>query len=163
VRHCFVIDTNVIYVANGWADQASESCRRACIDFLESIKDGRAPIVIDTGGSILSEYLSARSRAQPGVGDRFVQWVINVQGDDDRCERVSIRTSNNDRAWEEFPADPSLFGFHWDEQKFVTVALTSERRPTIVNAVDSDWAQYADALRSTGVDILCLCPDIVAC
>lgn len=164
MKHAFVVDTNVLHVANGQASHASDACRQACIDYLESITDGTAIIVVDSGGEVLSEYLRARTQGQPGVGDRFILWLFNVLGNGVHCERVIISAAHEqERAWEEFPADPALSGFDRDDQKFVAVARASGNSPTIVNAVDSDWATYSGAIRASGLDLLCLCPDVVAC
>lgn len=128
-----------------------------------AITDGTAFLVLDEGGEILSEYVSGRSQGQPGVGDRFIQWVFNVLGDETRCERVFIVPFHGGgRAWEEFPDDLALMSFHWDDQKFVAVAMASTLSPTIVNAVDN-WATHSQALRFAGLEFLCLCPDMVAC
>jgi hypothetical protein len=81
MRH--VVDTNVPIVANGGSktrqgrSNASPQCRIKTIEFLEQlVKKGR--IVLDLGGEIQAEYLRhLNARGQPGVGDRFLQVVLN--------------------------------------------------------------------------------------
>jgi len=46
-------------------------------------------------------------------------------------------------------------------RKFVAVVLGSAHRPTILNAIDSDWREHEAALKRHGVNIDFLCPHLI--
>jgi len=153
-----VVDTNVLVVANGRAEQAGPDCVISCIKALMCLKkDGR--IVLDDGMRILKEYKARASLSgQPGVGDAFFKWVWDNQFDAERCELVPIMPVDDSiETYEEFPDDPALRGFHADDRKFVAVARASPSRPPVLNAVDSDWWIFREPLERNGVVVKFLC------
>lgn len=156
----FVVDTNVLVVANGKADHASKDCIERSIDALKKeVQEGM--LVLDSGFRILSEYdNNARPTGQPGVGDRFYLWALKNRANPSVCELVSLtQIGNNTNAFHEFPHnDPALAGFDPSDYKFVAVALKSVNQPEIMNAVDSDWRNFEKPLRKHGVKIRFLCP-----
>ncbi len=156
----FVVDTNVLVVANGKTEQASPDCIRECVNALERIqKKGR--LVLDDAMLIFQEYRPYGSfSGQPGVGHAFFKWAHNNRYNDHRCELVTLHprgTTGQD--FEEFPDDPDLKGFGPDDRKFVAVARASKHAPRILNAVDSDWWDYREPLKRHGVKIVFLCPE----
>jgi hypothetical protein len=158
----FVVDTNVPMGANG-KSHADPACVIACIDVLSAIvADG--VVVLDDAMRILTEYMDHLSLSgEPGVGDEFMKWVWTVQADETRCERVPL-TSNYENGMEnfaEFPDDPGLADFDPSDRKFVAVASASLRAPTVLNALDTDWAESHDALVRNGLTIRFLCPQHV--
>lgn len=163
----FVIDTNVGVVANEGHPEASPECVVVCTNFLERIVNGEALVVIDAGWEILEEYLRHMSSSgQPGPGDAFLKWLLNNQANPTRCEQVwidrVIDPVEDNRVYEEFPGDPDLVTFDPSDRKFVAVALASPSRPSVANAVDSDWWEHREALERVGVRIEFLCADQVA-
>jgi len=151
-----IVDTNVGVVANEQAPHASPDCVIACVDALEQITAGRARLVLDDGWEILNEYLRYMSSSgQPGPGDAFVKWALNNLANPARCERVPLDLGV-------FPNDPDLAAFDPADRKFVALALASDSRPPVANAVDSDWWHFREALRHAGVEVIFLCPDRVA-
>jgi len=62
------------------------------------------------------------------------------------------------RKYEEFPSQPALQRFDKGDQKFVAVALASEKNPRILNAVDFDWWNHRAALAAAGIKVSFLCP-----
>ena len=158
----FVVDTNVPIVANGQS-HADPACVIACIDALLRIRS-ESLIVLDDGMEILQEYLSHLSLSgEPGAGDAFIKWVWSVQADDALCERVNLTPiEGDDPNYLEFPSDPDLAAFDTADRKFVAVALGSRNAPTILNAVDSDWAESYEALARNGLSIHFLCPHHVS-
>ena len=60
--------------------------------------------------------------------------------------------------YNEFPADSHLQSFDPSDRKYVAVALTSQKRTEILNAVDPDWWQHREALKRKGVSVCFLCP-----
>lgn len=158
----FVVDTNVPVVANGRSKQADPDCVIACIDAMGEVRN-RGTIVLDDGGLILDEYMRNLSMSgQPGAGDVFMKWVWNVQADNTQCERVvlSLRSGGKDD-FNEFPDDPDLANFDRSDRKFVAVALASRKKPVVLNAVDTDWAEHHRALAKHGVRVQFLCPQHV--
>jgi len=84
--------------------------------------------------------------------------VWNVQATERGIKAKVTPRTNDGSDFEEFPADPRLRGFDKDDRKYVAVALSSHRNPPVLNAVDSDWWDYRQALESHGVRIVFLCP-----
>jgi hypothetical protein len=150
-----IVDTNVGVVANEREAHASPECVIACVDALERIVAGRARLVLDDGWEILKEYMRYMSSSgQPGPGDAFVKWALNNLANPDRCECVPLDMGV-------FPIDPDLAAFDPADRKFVALALASDSRPAIANAVDSDWWHFREALQRAGVEVIFLCPDRV--
>lgn len=159
----FVVDTNVPMGANG-KSHADPACVIACIDTLTIVR-AEGVIVLDDAMLILKEYIENLSMSgEPGAGDAFMKWVWNVQADESVCERVSITPINENGAenFVEFPADPELADFDAADRKFAAAALASARNPTILNALDSDWAKSYSALVRNGLTIRFLCPQHVS-
>ena len=120
---------------------------------------GERRLVIDDGWEILSEYMAnLRSQGQPGPGDAFLKWVLTNYPNSDRCIRVSI-CRDEQFGYAEFPTDPDLAGFDLSDRKFVAVAVAHPEHPPILNATDSDWWHYRDALGRHGIQIKFVCPD----
>jgi len=159
----FVVDTNVPMGANG-RSHADPACVIACIDVLSIVLSGGV-IVLDDAMRILKEYMDNLSMSgEPGAGDAFMKWVWSVQADETRCERVLLtpRYENGVENFAEFPDDPELVNFDRSDRKFVAAALASLRGPSVLNALDADWAESHDALVRNGLTIRFLCPQHVA-
>src|SRR5690349_12428386 len=156
----FVVDTNVPVVANGRNTHANPACIIACVDALSNIYSAGI-VVIDDGMRILDEYMRYLNMGgERGAGDAFMKWVWSIQADEAQCERVPLTPRHDGSADDfiEFPDDPELAAFDASDRKFVAVALTSDNAPTVLNAVDSDWAEHHAALTDSGVNIRFLCP-----
>ena len=155
-----LVDTNVPLVASGRADHADARCRNACIIELERIING-CRVLVDDSDLILTEYRRRLSVAgQPGAGDAFFRWVWLNRWDESYVRRISI-TPHATRKFNEFPDDQNLRSFDRDDRKFVAVALAAGSSPDIVNATDTDWWNYRDALREHGVAVRFLCPELM--
>jgi hypothetical protein len=61
--------------------------------------------------------------------------------------------------FEEFLLDPSLATFDPSDRKFVAVAVAHPEHPPILNATDSDWWDYREALAHHSVRVEFVCPD----
>ena len=72
---------------------------------------------------------------------------------------MSITPSHD--SYDEFPGYEGLRGFDADDRKFIAVANAHEKRPAVLQATDSEWWGYRDALRHVGVRVEFLCPDFV--
>lgn len=158
VGRAVVVDTNVPVVANGRTEQAGTSCVLACLSALQDARNG-GKVVLDDGSRILNEYMVHLSHSgQPGPGDAFFRWIWQNQANPEICECVAIHPRHGTEGdFEEFPQDPELQSFDRSDRKFVAVALASTNRPTILNAVDSDWWTYHKALERHGLKIEFLC------
>lgn len=156
-----VIDTNVLVTANAKAEQAGPDCVLACVDALEEAR-ARKLVLVDGGMRIFEEYRRHASLSgQPGLGDAFFKWLWNNQANPRHCEQVAITPKANDVLdFEEFPNDPGLAGFDRADRKFVAVALASGKRPTVLNATDSDWWDFRRSLETHGLQIEFLCPGL---
>lgn len=159
----FVVDTNVPVVANGRSQQAGPDCVLACLRALMQVRD-HGIIVLDDSMLILKEYMrNLNLSGQPGAGDLFMKWVWTIQSHPDHCQQVSITSLDKEQTnFVEFPLDGDLAGFDPADRKFVAVALASESSPTVLNAVDSDWADHHRALARNGIDVEFLCPQHVS-
>jgi hypothetical protein len=152
----YVVDTNVLVVANGRARHATPSCVSASVQML-GILERKGTIVLGDEWHILGEYgkTLGNNRQQPGVGDAFLKWVLTNQANPGRCEQVHITPRGNSFA--EFPNDPTLQGFDPSDHKFVAVSCAHPEHPPILNAVDSDWKHVRQALAFHGVTVEELC------
>lgn len=157
----YVVDTNVPVAANGRSEQVSADCMARCARWLVEIQ-GKHVLVLDDGWHILTEYQeNLRSAGQPGPGDAFFRWVLTNRENRLRCRKVHITCSdvNSDRLFIEFPDDSRLVGFDRSDQKFVAVALARKPHPIVLNATDSDWWNFREALGQHGLQIEFVCPD----
>ena len=156
-----IVDTNVPLTASGLADHASIECAQRCIAELVRIQSS-CRLLLDTDRSILAEYEGRLGRrGQMSPGDLFVRWLWDNQANVDRVREVSV-TASEDRVFEEFPDDQNLASFDRDDRKFVAVALAAGSSPDIVNATDTDWWNYRDALQKHGITVRFLCPELMA-
>ena len=156
-----IVDTNVPLVANGRADQASEDCVETCIDILMQITGGNVKLVLDDQRRIIGEYRNKLNPGGfPGVGDAFLKWAEINWVNPQQCDLVSITPIDDlETDFQEFPTDSALADFDPDDRKFIAVALTHSEKPPILQAVDSGWWNYRDALRQNGVTIDFICED----
>jgi hypothetical protein len=152
-----VIDTNVAVVASRRSEGVSEQCVGSCIDALLACREG--VVLVDDRYLIFDEYRRQLSHSgQPGMGDAFFKWLWSNQANSAHCRKIAVTpTGHATRLFEEFPDDPALLGFDRDDQKFVAVALGSGESPWILNAVDTDWANYAQPLWAHGIRVRELC------
>ena len=155
-----VIDTNVAVVSNGGAVQASLLCQRTCISKLAEVREDHC-VLLDNNGLILAEYRrNLRSSGQPGAGDAFFKWLFENQANEEHCLKISVAT-HCERGYRDFPVEPALKGFDFDDRKFVAVALGSGLSPNVFNASDRDWWDFRHHLEACGVEVVFLCPELM--
>ncbi|MBZ4419168.1 hypothetical protein [Myxococcus sp. RHSTA-1-4] len=152
-----VVDTNVPLTANK-TDDPSPGCVLACVQALQSVMTGH--LVLDEHWHIINEYRhKLSSDGQPGIGDRFLKWVLTNHANPQRCSKVRLTPRQEDpRDFEEFPRDESLAGFDPSDRKFVAVSCAHPERPVILQATDSKWWGLREALHQSGVQVRFLCP-----
>lgn len=154
----WIIDTNVLLIANGAHDDVGPDCVAACaLTLQEILQSGR--VVIDDGWAILEEYgHKLRPNRGKGPGDVFLKWLLRQTGNPARCEQVAI-TPDEARGWAEFPDDPALGNFDPPDRKFVAVASAHPAHPPILQAADSKWLDWAPDLAHHGVEVRFICKD----
>lgn len=159
-----LVDTNVPKTAN-LATQSdrdpdvSDACVQACILAIEHVTK-RYGLIIDVGDEIFNEYRQQLSmKGQPGVGDRFMKWVHDNRWSLPETNRVTI-TRNGD-SYEEFPTHDGLNNFDRSDRKFVATANAHLEKPPILQATDSKWWGWKDALAEVGITVQFLCPEYV--
>ncbi len=156
-----VIDTNVGVVANGKHEPAELSCVAVCVEALQTAR--KQVVVVDEDFYIFDEYRRYLSPSgQPSAGDAFFKWLWDNQGNPRYCLKVKIvATSSWKENFKEFPNDPDLEDFDASDRKFVAVAVACGKAPPILNASDTDWWHYQEALRRNGIKVDFLCPELM--
>jgi hypothetical protein len=155
-----IVDTNVPLSANLEAD-VSDECVLTCIKHLKEIMENGC-IALDDQWRILGEYMhKLSSSGQPGVGDVFLKWVLTHQANQDRCTLVTI-TPKSDMDFMEFPNHQELQNFDRSDRKFVAVSAAHPNHPPILQAADSKWWGWKEALAECGIEVFFLCPDEIA-
>lgn len=157
-----IVDTNVLVAANGQGScpQASPSCVIACGSRLISIQQN-GKIILDLNWHILNEYKQNVSESgQPGVGDRFLKWVLLNWRNPGKCDLVKIHQLP-EGSFKEFPIEPGLESFDPADRKFVAVANIHSSSPPILVAMDDGWQKHESALKTSGITVEFLCPDVL--
>ena len=156
-----IVDTNVAVVANGKSEQASEECVDTCIGRLEQIIRGETKLVLDADWIILDEYSrNLNSSGKPGTGDRFLVWCLRNWTIPEQCDLVPITPIENlETEFQEFPTDLELENFDPADRKFVAVAVAHCEKPPILQALDSGWLNFRDALSQHDVKVEFICED----
>lgn len=159
-----VIDTNVPKVANcatrpNPGSDFPDSCVKACVDAIEHVMC-TGSLILDAGDEIYNEYTRQLSRSgQPGIGDIFMKWVHDYRMSFDESQRVRIKKCGD--SYDEFPSHRGLDSFHKKDRKFVAVSNAHPEKPPILQAIDSKWWGWNDALSECGIEVNFLCPDYV--
>ncbi len=159
-----LVDTNVPKVANRALDPAHvpddlTSCVLACVEAIEHVVK-KGGLVMDSGDEIFDEYRHELSmKGQPGVGDKFMKWVHDHRWGFPEIDRVEITRIGE--SYMEFPGHDDLIDFDNSDRKFVAVSNAHPDKPAILQAVDSKWWGWKEALADAGIAVNFLCPDYV--
>jgi hypothetical protein len=117
-------------------------------------------LVIDDGDEIFDEYRQQLSMAgQPGVGDKFMKWVHDNRWKSSMVDRVVI--TKNGTSYDQFPEHEGLRYFDVSDRKFVAVANAHQNKPPILQATDSKWWGWKDALSEVDIKVNFICPEYV--
>lgn len=164
-----VVDTNVPKTANlainfascpGFHSDVPLSCMDVCIEAIRYITQNKAKLVMDDGFELFDEYRRQLSlKGQPGIGDAFVKWIHDHQWKPSHVERVCI--TKNGETYDQFPEHEGLYDFDHADRKFVAVANAHAEKPPILQATDSKWWGWKDALEEVGIQVNFLCPEYV--
>jgi hypothetical protein len=169
VRHAlemtklYVVDTNVVVTANGKSSNGAD-CEQACLDAVLEITDHGARLAIDDGWRIIKEYReNLDSRGQRSVARTFLKWVFTNHHNPQRCVRVAITPRGpGAEDFQEFPSHQGLSNFDPSDRKFVAVAAAHPDHPPILQATDTKWWGWNEALAECGIQIKFLCPEEIA-
>nr|NJM02567.1 hypothetical protein [Desulfobacula sp.] len=159
-----VVDTNVPKTANLSNSPALISddlafCVAECVNAVENIIK-KGGLVMDDGNDIFDEYRKQLSMSgEPGIGDKFLKWVHYHRFGFPPSDRVPI-TKNGD-SYDEFPNHEALRDFDMSDRKFVAVANRHADNPPILEATDSKWWGWKEALKESGISVRFLCPDYI--
>jgi hypothetical protein len=124
---------------------------------LRQLRD-EGKVVLDTAGHILAEYrVMLEPCGQPGVGDAFYKHLLNNQYNDEHCVLVDLPVDPISMEYIHFPVDPALTGFDRSDRKFVAASLACSDPSPVVNALDTDWRDYAAPLAGNGIVVEQLC------
>jgi hypothetical protein len=123
----------------------------------------RGQIILDDAFEILGEYLMQKPHGMPrGPGDAFLVWVNDNQGNPERCRIVTITALPGDpRRFVEFPDDLNLAKFDSSDRKFVAAVRATGDAGIVLNATDTDWWHFREALATHGVHVEFLCPELM--
>ena len=160
-RKC-LIDTNVPKTANlalapDKIPQELIGCVLACVEAVEHVVK-KGGLVLDAGDEIFDEYRHQLSmKGQPGMGDRFMKWVHDNRWKLPDADRVTI--TKNGESYDQFPNHNGLNNFDNSDRKFVAVANAHPTKPPILQATDSKWWGWKDALAEGGITVHFLCPE----
>lgn len=158
---CEIVDTNVVLIANGQHKDISPECVVACALRLQKIMQG-GKIALDDQFLILLEYqnkTTPKRDARPG--DAFVKWALQNSANVDRVDQIPI-IEHPARGFESFPDHPELANFDPPDRKFVAVACAHPETPPILQAADSKWLGWSEALAAHEVIVDFLCPTDIA-
>lgn len=152
-----IVDTNVCVVSNRPAD-ADLLCASKCAKELREIVT-KGLLVIDADGGVFEEYRKHLSFAgQPGIGDLFFKWLVDNRYRADRVAHIQLTPHPLREAdYAEFPDDPALEDFDRSDRIFAALALAHPQRPSILNAVDSDYWHFREQLTGHGVTVIHVC------
>ncbi|RKZ60624.1 MAG: hypothetical protein DRQ44_12540 [Gammaproteobacteria bacterium] len=159
-----LIDTNVPKTANlslnpATIPQELIGCVQACVEAVDhTVKKGG--LVLDSNDEIYNEYRRNLSLSgQPGVGDGFMKWVHDNRWKLPDADRVTITKSGD--SYDEFPDHDGLIQFDKSDRKFIAVANAHPEKPPVLQATDSKWWGWKDALKEVGITVQFLCTDYV--
>jgi hypothetical protein len=131
----FVVDANVLAVADGLSAGASDRCVDACTQVVLQLESGVA-LLVDEGDEIFAEYLGTL-RASAGLAAKLVARLYRTRHGGS-CQRVPItRSSTPPPMYDEVPAP--LHDFDADDQKFIAVAATTNGISPIFAGIDGEW------------------------
>lgn len=155
-----IVDTNVPKTANlaTHPDPNSDvpiACIVSCVKAIECVIRTKG-LVLDDGAEIFDEYRQQLSmRGQPGMGDRFMKWVHDHQWSFPESQRVTI--NKNGDTYHEFPTHSGLEEFDKSDRKFVAVSNAHPDKPKILQATDSKWWGWKNALAEVGIRVEFIC------
>jgi len=87
------------------------------------------------------------------------EWVHDNRWKLPHSQRVPI--TRNGESYDEFPTSDDLHDFDIADRKFIAVANAMATKWPILQATDSKWWGWKEALAKAGITVCFLCPDYV--
>lgn len=158
-----LIDTNVLVTANGANDAASAICAANSAKAVQEVMT-TGHLFLDAGGRIIEEYRNNLAPyGPPEVGNTFLKWLMTHEYDPSRVTLVAITPRADDPSdFQELPAPPKGVEYDPSDRKFLAVAAAHPEHPPILQALDSKWWGWQDALEDAHVSVHFLCRDEIA-
>lgn len=154
----YVVDENVLVLANMQNLDADPTCIIRCIEILQELVEG-GNVAIDAHELIFDAYRKhCNFSGQPNAGDEFFKFIYLNQYTENRCLRIQL-TQNEQREFDEFPDSDELREFDRDDRKFAAVALCCHPIARVINATDSDWWDFREAFLTFGLVVDFTCPE----
>lgn len=152
------INANLAYDPNGIPEDLV-ACVQSCVDAIEHVmKNGE--FVIDSGDEIYGEYLNKLCLSgRKGVGNAFMKWVHDKRWTLPDVDRVAI--TGDGESYAEFPVHDGLVKFDISDRKFVAAANAHPAKPPILQATDSKWWGWKEALMEVGITVQFICREYV--
>ena len=121
------------------------------------VKSGH--IFVDDAGLIMKEYRrNLEGSGPPGPGRAFFRWLLTHEWGGTKVTRVALTPRAGDsHDFKELPKPTDGTVYDPSDRKFLAVAATHHERPPILQAVDSKWWGWRNALQEIGVEIHFLC------
>lgn len=158
-----VVDTNVPVTANGAHAGASADCVAACGRALQQVMDG-GHLFVDSAGAIIVEYrnnLAAFRDMRPG--NAFLKWFLTNEWNPARVTRVVVTPKDgHPQEFVELPAPPEGVWYDPSDRVFLAVSAAHPEHPPVLQALDSKWWGWREALQAAGVPIHFVCPEEIA-
>jgi hypothetical protein len=153
--HCVVIDTNVLAVAEGMHDGASDECKQACVALIHRVLNGQR-VTVDSAGEILYEYSKTLQQAHTsGPATKLAKRLSATWRDPAACHAVEITPTEDGASYEEIPT--ALRDFDQDDQKFLAAAAATQETPPIFQALDGEWWRRRVDFAADGLSVVFLC------
>jgi hypothetical protein len=150
------MDTNVLAVAEGMHDGASDECVLACVRLVHRISDGQR-VGVDADDMILAEYVATlRTSTRSGVGRKLALFLWHRRYDTRICHQLPI-TPLEDPAGSFAEVPVTLRDFDIDDQKFLAVAAAEGGTPPVFQALDEEWWRRRADFAANGLDVQFLC------
>lgn len=154
----FVIDTNVLLIADRQHDSISTECYETCVLRLSNWSAADR-VVLDDQFEIVREY---RHKLDPKGGKTVAQAFLKALLQDPARRLLVSLTPEPTRGYHTFPDDPDLAHFDPADRKFVAAAVASPEPTPILQAADCKWLGWAPALQRHGLRLEFLCPQDLA-
>ena len=159
-----IVDTNVPVTANKATypvkiDDNMVACVQNCVSAIDHVIN-KGKLVIDSGDEIYDEYRRNLCLSdQNEIGNKFMKWVHDHCWNPSYADRVAI--TKNGETYDEFPIHSELENFDKSDRKFIAVANAHPAKPPILQATDSKWLGWNDALVEVGITVQFICPAYV--
>ena len=88
-----------------------------------------------------------------------MKWVHDNRWSLPDVDRVPI--TKHGESYDQFPLHDGLRDFDRSDRKFVAVANSHPQKPPILQATDSKWWGWKDALEEAGISVCFLCPKYI--